>query len=70
MEKQICVEIEKEKKQDQIYQKKLQKKKEIEQLLKQIEKDSQNKASRRCDIKSIFTILCLLTLLICFLIIL
>ena len=69
MEKQICVEIEKGNKQDKIYQKKLQKKKEIEQLLRQIEKDSQNKASRRCDLGSIFIFLCLLALLICFLII-
>ena len=69
MEKQICVEIEKGNKQDKIYQKKLQKKKEIEQLLRQIEKDSQNKASRRCNLGNIFTVQCLLALLICFLII-
>ena len=69
MEKQICLEIEKGNKQDKIYQKKLQKRKEIEELLKQIEKDSQNKASRRCNLGNIFTVLCLLALLICFLII-
>ena len=69
MEKQICVEIEKGNKQDKIYQKKLQKKKEIEELLKQIEKDSKIKASPRCNLGNLFTVLCLLALLICFLII-
>ena len=69
MEKKITILIEKERKPDEIYKKKLEKKKEIEQLLKEIEKDSQNIGPRRCNLESIFTVLCLLALLILFLII-